>query len=175
MQLGEHLISLRHGIDVLELDFSISAAAFAATDEYEVQGSVSPLDWIRHHCRMTGHAASRAVAAGEQLGRLPASARALDAGEIGFAHLSLLAGVARRLTQPLGAVDPDIPAPSDPVAPTDPVAPADPDAASGAEPADPADPSAGPLRFDERHPPGAGPGALGGPLQRGLRARPPRP
>ena len=94
-ELGEHLVRLRQGMDRLELHFAMGAAAFAATNECEVQGSVSPIDWIRHHCQMSGHAAARAVAAGEQLHRLPVSAAAVEAGEIGFAHFSLLAGVAR--------------------------------------------------------------------------------
>ena len=55
-QLGEHLIRLRHGIDLLELDFAGSAASFAGTDEYENQGSVSAYDWIRHNCHMSGQA-----------------------------------------------------------------------------------------------------------------------
>ena len=78
--LGEHLIRLRHGIDLLELGFASDAASFAGTDEYDAQGSVSPIDWIRHHCHMTGHAAATAVASGAQLGRLPASVAALDLG-----------------------------------------------------------------------------------------------
>src|SRR5580692_3785093 len=103
-ELGKHLIRLRHGIDLLELDFASSAATFAGTDEYENQGSVSPYDWIRHNCHMTAQSASRAVTAGEQFGRLLGSAAALDAGEIGYAHFSLLAGVARALSTKLVAV-----------------------------------------------------------------------
>jgi Domain of unknown function (DUF222)/HNH endonuclease len=105
-ELGAHLIRLRHGIDLLELDFAGSAASFAGTDEYENQGSVSPYDWIRHNCHMTAQAASRAVTAGEQFGRLLGSAAALEAGEIGFTHFSLLAGVARALNTKLVAVGP---------------------------------------------------------------------
>ena len=105
-ELGVHLVRLRHGIDLLELGFASGAATFAATDEYNAQGSVTPIDWIRHHCRMSGHAAARAVAAGEQMGRLPASVAALDAGDIGFAHFSLLAGTARALGATPGAAVP---------------------------------------------------------------------
>ncbi len=94
-ELGEHLVRLRKGVDVLELCFATRAATFASTDEYDAQGSVTPIDWIRHHCKMSGNAAARAVAAGEQVSRLPASVSALDAGQIGFAHFTLLAGVAR--------------------------------------------------------------------------------
>src|ERR1700685_4579239 len=67
-QLGEHLIALRHGIDLLELDFAGGAAIFAATDAYEADGSVSPGDWFRHNCHMSGQAAGKAVNPGEQLG-----------------------------------------------------------------------------------------------------------
>src|ERR1700722_16805417 len=97
-ELGEHLIRLRYGIDLLELGFAAEAAMFASTDEYDAQGSVSPIDWIRHHCHMSRQAAARAVAAGEQVHSLPASVAALEAGEIGFAHFSLLAGTARALS-----------------------------------------------------------------------------
>jgi hypothetical protein len=104
-ELGEHLIRLRHGIDVFELKFATGAATFAATDEYDLQGSVTAIDWIRHHGKMSGHAAAWAVAAGEQAGRLHAAASALDAGDIGFAHFSLLARLARALVaKPAAAV-----------------------------------------------------------------------
>jgi hypothetical protein len=43
-ELGDFLVRLRHGIDVLELGFATGAAAFAATDEYEAQGSATAID-----------------------------------------------------------------------------------------------------------------------------------
>jgi hypothetical protein len=101
-ELGEQLIRLRHGIDLLELGFARAAAVFAATEEYIAQGSTSPIDWVRHQCAMSGHAAARAVATGEQAGHLPASVAALEDGRIGFAHLSLLAGTARTLSPSAG-------------------------------------------------------------------------
>jgi hypothetical protein len=64
-ELGERLIRLRHGIDLLELGFARDAAAFAATDEYEAQGSTSPIDWVRHQCAMSVNAAARSIATGE--------------------------------------------------------------------------------------------------------------
>jgi hypothetical protein len=94
-QLGERLIRLRHGIDLLELRFAREAAGFASTDEAIAQGSTSPIDWIRHQCRMSGQAAARSVATGEEVANLPASVSALEEGRIGFAHLALLAGTER--------------------------------------------------------------------------------
>jgi hypothetical protein len=93
--LGERLIRFRHGIDLLELRFACEAAAFAASDEYEVQGSNSPIDWVRHQCRMSSTAAARSVATGEAAAALPASVDALEGGRIGFAHLSMLAALER--------------------------------------------------------------------------------
>jgi Domain of unknown function (DUF222) len=129
-ELGDFLVRLRHGIDLLELGFATGAATFATTDEYEAQGSVTPIDWVRHHCRMSAHAAARSVAAGEQIGRLPAAVAALDAGEIGFAHFSLLAGVARAVSARPGSGTVDA-------------------GMSGVDGSDPADPAT-PTRFDER-------------------------
>lgn len=94
-EVGERLIRLRHGIDLLELGFAREAAAFATTDEALAQGSTSPIDWVRHHCAMSVNAPARAVATGEEAPLLPASVAALEAGRIGFAHLALLAGTAR--------------------------------------------------------------------------------
>ena len=93
--LGERLIRFRHGIDLLELRFAHEAATFASSDEYEVQGSNSPIDWVRHQCRMSSTAAARSIATGEAAPQLAASVVALQEGRIGFAHLSLLAGLER--------------------------------------------------------------------------------
>ncbi len=139
-ELGEHLIRLRHGIDLLEMGFAVLATTFAGTNEYDLQGSVTAIDWIRHQCRMSGHAAARAVAAGDQVHRLPQSLAALDAGEIGFAHFSLLAGTARALEGVSGGG-------GDGADPADPTAPIDAAAATGT---DPSSPSPATTAFDER-------------------------
>jgi len=102
-ELGERLIRLRHGIDLLELRFAREAAAFASTEEAIAQGSNSPIDWVRHQCGMSANAAARSIATGEMADRLPASVAALDAGRIGFGHVSLLAGVARSVQSGAGA------------------------------------------------------------------------
>jgi hypothetical protein len=102
--LGERLIRLRHGIDLLELRFAREAAAFASTDEAVTQGSTSTIDWIRHQCRMSGNAAARSVATGEEAAQRPASVAALEDGLIGFGHLTLLASTERAL-KPAGTFD----------------------------------------------------------------------
>src|SRR5713226_545895 len=101
------LIHLRHACDQLELEFAEGAGQFALTDEYEKWGSTTPIDWIRHHCHMTGPAAADRVAVGEHLEALPESVQALDAGEIGFAHLVIMSRTADALarSETAGAFD----------------------------------------------------------------------
>src|SRR4029077_8449578 len=81
-QLGEELVRLRHVCDLLELEFAAVAAEFDQTDEYDVQGSVSPVSWIRHHCNVSGHTASQAVCVGEQAAELPQGVEAVSDGRI---------------------------------------------------------------------------------------------
>src|SRR4029077_8051603 len=93
-QLGYKLIALRYAIDSLELEFAQTAAEFARTDEYDEQGSTSPIDWIRHNCHLNCGPAGDAVAVGKNLDRLPESVQAMKSGEIGFAHLTVMARTA---------------------------------------------------------------------------------
>jgi hypothetical protein len=96
----------RHAIDLLELKFSQDSAAFAATDEYEEQGAVSTIQWIRLHCHMGGGAAADRLAVGEQLNQLPESGQAMVAGDIGFAHLALIARTATAIADAEGPAKP---------------------------------------------------------------------
>jgi len=98
-QLSADLIELRRGMNLLEVKFSELAAAFAATDEYDMEGSISPIHWIRHQCHLGGGAAADRVAVGEQLQNLPESAEAVVEGKIGFAHLALIARTASALAE----------------------------------------------------------------------------
>jgi hypothetical protein len=88
---AERLIALRNSIDLLELEFSRIAGDFASTDEYDREGFDSPISWLKENCHMTGGAAADRVCVGEQRENLFASRAALAQGQIGFAHLALLA------------------------------------------------------------------------------------
>jgi hypothetical protein len=57
-------------------------------------GHNSPTDWVKEECHLTGTAAWNALVVGEQAARMPESTRALVAGEIGYAHLALMARTA---------------------------------------------------------------------------------
>jgi len=100
-------------IDRLRLDFSKDAARLAA--QFEIDNTGDLLDaptageWIRHNCKTTSSVAYDAINVGEQLHRLPQCADAVAAGEIGFAHLSVIARTAKALdglrTEPAFAED----------------------------------------------------------------------
>jgi hypothetical protein len=62
---AERLVEMGRGISLMQLMFAKAAAEFAATNDYELDGSVSPIDWIRFHCHLTGPQAANYVAAGE--------------------------------------------------------------------------------------------------------------
>jgi Domain of unknown function (DUF222)/HNH endonuclease len=98
-ELAAKLIELRRVIDLAELSFAQTAADFAATEEYDEQGSVSPIDWIRINCHMTSTAAADRVRVGEHLDRLQGGVFAMVQGEIGFAHLSVMARMAYAMPQ----------------------------------------------------------------------------
>jgi Domain of unknown function (DUF222)/HNH endonuclease len=97
LELRERMIRKRHAIDLMELSFSEDAAKFAATDAYDDDGFVSPIDWIRFNCHMTAGAAADRVAVGETMHRMAESIQAMAQGEIGFAHLTVMARTADAL------------------------------------------------------------------------------
>jgi hypothetical protein len=85
------LVRGREAIDHFELGFSRDAAAFASGEQFQNDDSTTPFEWMRHECKMQFGAAIDRLTVGEQLPRLAKSADALEAGEIGFAHLSVMA------------------------------------------------------------------------------------
>ena len=96
---------------------------------------MTPIDWIRHHCKMNAHAAAGPVAAGEQVGRLRPQWGARRGGDRVRQLSRCWRASPGSCTKPLGGVDPDTATPSDPLAD-----PANPGASAA---------SAGPLKFDE--------------------------
>src|SRR5712691_3500529 len=99
--IAAELIRRRQKIDQDELGFSCLAAQFAATDEYDEQGFDSPISWLKAVCRMSGGAAADRVCVGDQVERLGQSTAAMAAGEIGFAHLALIARTSAALSERL--------------------------------------------------------------------------
>ena len=93
----ERLVEMARGISVMQLMFAKEAAGFAATKEYELDGSVSPIDWLRIHCHLTAPQAANYVAAGEHFDALPETVLALALGKVGFGHMVVMARTANAL------------------------------------------------------------------------------
>lgn len=89
--LAVDMTELSRCLSLLQLKFSEMAASFAATDEYDRQCAYSPIHWLRTNCHLTGGAAADRVAVGALAKTLPESIEAMAGGEIGFAHLALIA------------------------------------------------------------------------------------
>src|SRR6202171_2768528 len=86
----------------LSLAFSKEAAQLSA--EFREDETADRLDaptageWIRHNCKMKSGAAYDSISVGEQLPWIAKCAQAMVEGEIGFAHLSVIARTASALS-----------------------------------------------------------------------------
>ena len=96
-QVAEELIGECRERDLRDLYIARLAAEFATRDKYDDDGFVSPIDWIRFNCHMNSGAAANSVAVGEAMHRMPESIQAATEGEIGFAHLTVMARTAEAL------------------------------------------------------------------------------
>lgn len=93
-EIAARLIEVRRHIDALELEFSRLATEFDRTRWWDTQGFNTAADWIRFNCHMNSHAVFNAFAVGAAAPELPATVRAMDANEVGFAHVATMARTA---------------------------------------------------------------------------------
>ena len=96
-ELASELMRLARERDLIDLRFSLVASEFALTDYYDKEGFISPIDWIRFNCHMTANAAADRVAVGERMGDLTETTDAMASGQIGFAHMTVMARTANAL------------------------------------------------------------------------------
>jgi hypothetical protein len=94
-ELEAELVHNQREIDKLLLRQSMLAADFAAGKGWDEAGYNSPIEWLRFHCHVTSNVAGNYLAVGEALPRLNDSVDAMAAGEIGFAHLAVMARTAQ--------------------------------------------------------------------------------
>jgi hypothetical protein len=96
-EIADELRREYHARDLRDLYIARLAAEFATREKYDDDGFISPIDWIRFNCHVTSGAAANSVAVGEALNRMPHSTEAVAAGEIGFAHMTVMARTAEAL------------------------------------------------------------------------------
>jgi len=93
----------QYAMDCIKLEYSKDAAKLAAQFADEDAGDIldAPTagEWIRHNCKTSRSTAYDCINVGEQLPRLAQCERALVDGEIGFAHLSVIARTASALSE----------------------------------------------------------------------------
>jgi len=92
--LGDQLVETQRQIDALLLRQSRLAAEFAASERWDRAGYNSPYDWMRFHLNVTSGTAANYVTVGEQLHRLDETVAAMDSGDVGYAHLAVMARTA---------------------------------------------------------------------------------
>lgn len=106
LEPGDHagrMILLRRAIDCLDLRYSEAAASAAPCVAGEKDDPVlTVIDWQRHACKVQFGVAADRLNVGEQMPKLEKSVEAVRQGDIGLAHLSVMA---RLLTKVPRSVD----------------------------------------------------------------------
>lgn len=92
--MAQELVFLEHQISLMQLEASMLAAELDKSGFLEDAGYNSPTDWLRFNCHVTDKVAGDRIKVGEQLHRLPLSVDYLRDGEIGYAHLAVMARTA---------------------------------------------------------------------------------
>ncbi len=92
--IANELLEVQLQIDLLQLKASSLAAELDASKFWEQEGSNSAIDWLRFNCHLIDKAAGDRIAVGERLEDLPESTQAMQSGEIGYAHMVVMARTA---------------------------------------------------------------------------------
>ncbi|MFN2582137.1 MAG: DUF222 domain-containing protein, partial [Candidatus Dormibacteria bacterium] len=91
----QDLLDLTRAINMLELERATIAATFDdESTDLDWGESTNAYNWIRHECKLSGVATSRALSVGRSAHQLRESVQALISGSIGFGHLGLIASTA---------------------------------------------------------------------------------
>src|ERR1700694_6144042 len=88
------MVGLRWFIDRLEVEFSEMAASFKQSKYWDYEGFNTAGDWMRFNCHMTSTAAADRINVGGHLHEIKGTTAAMDAGEVGFAHVTIMAPTA---------------------------------------------------------------------------------
>lgn len=89
--LGPKLVEVRREIDRLEAGWTKLLRSFDRDCRWADDGALSAKAWLRHHCRLAPGAASDRVTVARRLRELPATEAAFADGDIGYAHVRVIA------------------------------------------------------------------------------------
>ena len=96
--LGLALIQIREsGIDPLEAVFAEGVRLLDKSGEYQADGALSVIDWLRSSCKLSGGAAAERVGIARQLEKLPQTEAAFASGALGYQHVVVMARAAEHV------------------------------------------------------------------------------
>ncbi|TME02107.1 MAG: DUF222 domain-containing protein, partial [Chloroflexi bacterium] len=95
--IGPQLEELRQHINACEAEFSRRLQRFDKGEGYSADGALSARAWLRWKCHLSPTAASDRVQTARRLLSLALTEAAFAAGEISYAHASLIARTAADL------------------------------------------------------------------------------
>src|SRR2546430_4976438 len=96
--LGVALIQIREsGIDPLEAVFAEGVRLLDKSGEYQADGALSVVDWLRSSCKLSGGAAAERVGVARQLEKLPQTQAAFASGQLGYQHVVVIARAAEHV------------------------------------------------------------------------------
>src|SRR5438067_9488205 len=96
--LGVALIQIREsGIDPLEAVFAEGVRLLDKSGEYQADGALSVIDWLRSSCKLSGGAAAERVGIARQLEKLPQTEAAFASGALGYQHVVVMARAAEHV------------------------------------------------------------------------------
>src|SRR5256714_11136856 len=96
--LGVALIQIREvGIDPLEAVFADGVRRFDKSGEYQADGALSIIEWLRASCKLSGGAAAERVGIARQLEKLPQTEAAFATGQLGYQHVVVMARAAEHV------------------------------------------------------------------------------
>ncbi len=93
-RVARELIETEHLIGLLQIKASRLAAELSKTKLWDQHGYNNAGDWMRFNCYVTNTVAWDRILVGEKLDRMPESEQAVFDGEIGYAHLKVMARTA---------------------------------------------------------------------------------
>ena len=96
--LGEALIQVREaGIDPLEAVFADGLRRFDAAGEYQADGALGMVSWLRWKCKMSAASAAEHLAVARHVDELPKTEEAFARGEISYQQVAVLARTAEHV------------------------------------------------------------------------------
>src|SRR2546428_10241396 len=99
---GDKLVQNQARIGLIQLEQSRLAAELAAGRQWDDEGFNGAYDWIRINCHVPANVAGDYLTVGKHLPELEQSVQAMFAGEIGFAHLAVMARTAEAVGGAVG-------------------------------------------------------------------------